>query len=139
MDFGLVPRNLWSSCFIHDGLKWKGSDNILHTPEFRELRQRDVPRKSKRAQRPDAVPVWIDFIPGDAMPGSLRNRMVIVMPAFAESKNGNPETVRRVIAGHETLRTPHVRGGIHEPGGVQAEHSPHEDAPHQIRQSAKDE
>src|ERR1700730_2254758 len=135
---GLVSSDFWRYRFI-DGLKRKGADNILCSSEFRELRQSDVPGESKRAQRPDAVPVWIDFIPGNTMPGGLGNCVVIVMPAFAKSQNSHPKTIGRVIASQEALRTPHMGRRIYEPRGVKAEHGPHENSPHQVWQSTNDE
>ena len=95
--------------------------------------------RPKHAQGADAVPVRINFIPGNAVARRLRDRVMIVVPAFAERQDRDPETVRGVIAGQEALRPPHVRGGVYQPGGVQAENGPEENAPHQIGQSAKDQ
>ena len=55
--------------------------------------------------------------------------VVIVVPAFAAGQQGNPPVVAGVIAGFEAARTPQVRGGIDQPGGVQSQRDAQEDAP----------
>ena len=50
----------------------------------------DVPRKAERSQSTNTVPVHVDFIPGYSVTRRLRNRMVIVVPPFAEGKQGDP-------------------------------------------------
>src|ERR1700730_4450463 len=74
-----------------------------------QLRQFDVPGKTEFLQRRDSVPVHVNFVPGQAMLSSLRRGVVIVMPAFPKSQDGNPETVGRSVPGKEAARTPHVR------------------------------
>ena len=64
---------------------------------------------------------------------------MIVVPAFAEGEHRNPEAVGRIVGGHESPRAPHVRRGIHEPGGVQAEHGAKENSPQHDGQSAERE
>ena len=73
------------------------------------------------------------------MPGHLRKGVMIVVPAFAEGQDRHPETVRGVVAGHEALRTPHVRRGVHQPGGVQPKHGADKRAPQQVGPPAEDE
>src|SRR5690242_15269188 len=105
----LVSRSLLGQGFFAHRFERKSGREILHPPEFRKLWQRDIPRQSQFAKSPDAVPVGVNFVPGDAVAGRLGNSMVIVMPAFAKGKNGYPEAVGRIIAGQEALRPPHVR------------------------------
>jgi hypothetical protein len=50
----------------------------------------DVPRKAERSQSANTVPVHVDFIPGYSVTRRLRNGMVIVVPSFAERKQGDP-------------------------------------------------
>src|SRR3984893_6490350 len=136
LELCLVSRDLLSHRLFRDWLEGNCGFGLLRLTEFRQLLQRNVPGQSNGAQCPDAVPVWVDFPPGKAVSRCLRNCMVIVMPALAKSKNGNPETVGRGIARQEALRAPHVRGGVYKPGGVKTENRSGKNAPHQIRQSS---
>ena len=81
----------------------------------------------------------VDLIPSQAVTGHLRKGVMIVVPAFAKGQDRDPETVRGIVAGHKALRSPHVRGGIYEPGGVESEHGADKRAPQQVGQSAEDE
>ena len=55
--------------------------------------------------------------------------MMVVMPSFTEREQRYPPTVARVFARVETLSSPHVRGRIHQPGRMEAQSNPQEDAP----------
>src|ERR1019366_6639684 len=103
-----------------------------------ELRKRNVPSQAKHAQGVDPVPVRIDLVPGNAVTSRLRGCMMIVMPAFTEREDRNPKTVCGVVPRLESLRPPHVRGGVYKPGGVETENSPDKNPPHQIWQSTND-
>ena len=50
----------------------------------------DVPRKADRLQSANAVPIQVDFIPDNSVTRVLRNRVMIVVPPFAESKQRDP-------------------------------------------------
>ena len=89
----------------------------------------DVPREAERSQNTDPVPVHVEFIPGYSVPRRLRNRMVIVVPPFAEGKEGDPQTVFGGIVRQEPPRSPHVRRRVYQPGGVQADYSSQEHSP----------
>src|SRR5262245_23197579 len=54
---------------------------------------------------------------------------MVVVPAFAKGENRDPETVRGLVPGFVTLRTPHMRGGIDQPGGVQTDDNTHKHPP----------
>src|SRR5579864_1545947 len=77
----LVSHSLLGHGFFSNRFERKSGREILHSPEFWKLWQRDIPRQSQFAKRPDAIPVGINFVPGDAVPGRLGNCMMIVMPA----------------------------------------------------------
>src|SRR6267143_6449302 len=136
LDPDLVSRGFLAHGFFHNGLERNRRTGYFRFTEFRQFRQRNVPGESERTQRPDPVPVWIDLIPGNAVSCCLGDSMVIVVPAFAKSKNGYPEAVGRIITRHETLRAPHVRRGVYKPRGVKAKNGSKEGAPQQVRQSA---
>src|SRR5882757_162422 len=103
LDLDLVSQGFLAHCFFHNGFERNRGIGYFRVTEFRKFWQRNVPGESERTQRPDPVPVWIDLIPGNAMSCCLGDCMMIVMPAFAESKNGYPEAVGRIIARNEPL------------------------------------
>src|SRR5258708_24453994 len=138
-DLDLVSQGFLRHALFLGGLEGKRTVGLLRSSGFWQPLQRNVPSQSDRAQGPDPVPVWIDLVPGKAVSRCLRNCMMIVMPALPKSKNGYPEAVGRGIARQEALRAPHVCGGVYKPGGVKAENSSDENAPHQVRQSTNDE
>src|SRR5579872_3614413 len=61
--------------------------------------------------------------------------MVIVVPPLAKAQQGHPEAVPGTVSGLKAPRSPHVCGGIYEPGPVQANDCTQEDSPHQKRKS----
>jgi len=65
--------------------------------------------------------------------------MMIVMPAFAEGHKGHPPVVAGIIARGETARAPHVRGGVHQPRGVEPDNNAEANAPQQHGKSADGE
>lgn len=89
----------------------------------------DISRKTERAQSANTIPIQIDFVPCKTVTRGLRNRVMIVVPSFAEGKQGDPKTVFRCIVRQETPRSPHVRCGIDQPSGVQAEDGSQKDCP----------
>src|SRR5882724_7059465 len=72
--------------------------------------QLEVPCQMKRAQHKNPVPVHVKFIPNQAVTGRLRMRMMIVMPAFPPTQDGDPEAVSGSIVSAKSPRSPHVRG-----------------------------
>src|SRR5208282_6664033 len=83
----------------------------LHVPQQgrfgREVIERDlvyVPRQSEFLQRPDAVPVHVDFIPGQAMTRGNRMRMMIVVPTFAKGQDGDQSVVGGEVFGRKAPR-----------------------------------
>jgi hypothetical protein len=55
--------------------------------------------------------------------------VMIIVPAFTKGQHRNPEAVLGSIAGRKPLSSPHVSGGVHQPGRVQANDCAKEDAP----------
>src|SRR3569833_2324539 len=55
--------------------------------------------------------------------------VVVVMPALAAGEQRDPPAVAGVVAGFEAAAAPEVRGGVYEPGGMQAEGDAEEDSP----------
>ena len=68
-------------------------------------------------QRADADPVDVELVPGQAVAGAGRVRVVVVVPAFAEGQQRHPPVVGRVVARLEAARAPQVRRRVHQPGG----------------------
>src|ERR1041384_3387327 len=58
--------------------------------------------------------------------------MVVVVPALAECKQGHPKAVPGIISSAEAPSTPHMRGGVDEPGRVETYYGPKEDAPQDV-------
>jgi hypothetical protein len=55
--------------------------------------------------------------------------VMVVVPAFAERKPRNPPIVARIVTGVEAAASPHVRGRVDEPRGVQTENDAQKYAP----------
>ena len=70
------------------------------------------------------------------MPGADRVRVVVVMPALAAGEDGDPPVVAGVVAGFEAALAVKVRGGVDEPGGVQADDDAEECSPEHHAQAA---
>src|SRR5580692_8332574 len=83
------------------------------------------------AEQTNAQVVEVEFIPGHAVACRDGMRMMIVVPAFAAGEQGDPPQVTRIVARGKALGTPHMRGGVDQPGDVQTERDTEEDAPEQ--------
>ena len=95
----------------------------------------DLPREAELFERPNAVPVQVDLIPPESMPGRSRVSVVVVVPALSECEQRDPPIVRRMITRGKWTGTPQVRRGIDEPCGVQADYRAQKNAPEQERKS----
>src|SRR5216117_2345669 len=96
-------------------------------------------REAELLERPDAIPIQINFIPCDAMPGRNRMRMMIIMPAFAKGEDRDPPVVGGEIVSDKAARAPSVGDGVHHPGAVQAHYGADENSPQQKWQTAQDQ
>ena len=56
--------------------------------------------------------------------------MVIVVPAFTEGKDRDPEAILGIVACTKSLRPPHVCSRVHEPREVETDDGPQKNAPH---------
>ena len=101
-----------------------------------DLTSQARPSACKRA---DAEPVEVELIPGQAVAGRHRMRVMIVVPALAEGEHRHPPVVRRIIARLESSRAPEVRGRVHQPCAVQAKRRAEEHRPEHVRDTAKRE
>ena len=54
----------------------------------------DMGRKSELLENPDGVPVEVDFIPLQPVPGRNRVGMMVVMPPISETQQRHPPIVR---------------------------------------------
>src|SRR5689334_8599010 len=79
----------------------------------------DSARQSQQLKYANAPPVEINFVPAQAMLSRSRMSMVIVVPPFTKSQQGDPPTVPRVVVSLEALRAPHMRGRVDEPRRMQ--------------------
>src|SRR5271165_48964 len=125
-----------------DGIGWRRKF-LCYSRRLRivwiELCDLDVPGQAEFLEQPDAVIVWINLVPFQAVARGNGMRMMIVVPSFTAREQGDPPAVARVVAGFEASRSPHVRRGIHQPGSVQAEGHAQEDSPHDARPATDSE
>ncbi len=124
-----LDRALAGEVFVSPGAKDRGNKEMSGGVSFDvdrfqrfQLDSLDIPSEAEFGQCEDAVPIHIDFIPLESMARGLGRVVVVVVPAFAKREKRNPETVGGQVAGFEALLAPHMRGGVHQPGEVQAEH-----------------
>src|SRR5215469_18361656 len=99
----------------------------------------DIPNQADLAEHPNGVPVEVDFVPAQSVPGRNRMRVVVVVPALAKGKERNQEVVRRVVLRLETSRTPHVGGRIHQPGAMQTDNDAEKHTPQNVLQATERE
>jgi hypothetical protein len=78
-----------SRCFGDNGAR-TGSRVGVQVREFVAL---NIVREAEGSQSPNAIPVHVNLIPSQAVTGGLRNSVMVVVPAFAESQQGDPKTV----------------------------------------------
>ena len=116
-----------------------GHDGLIGALNFGNFRGVDFLGDADFFQRPDDVPVEINFIPGQAVARGNRMRVMIVVPAFAPGDQRDPPAIGGKIAGLKAARAPAVRGGIHQPGGVQADNRAQENSPQDERDAADGE
>ena len=96
----------------------------------------NMPRQTKFLQRPDAIPVQVDFVPGQAVARGNGVRMMIVVPALAEREERDEKVIGGEIFGCEAAGSPHVGDRIDRPGGMQSDDDAYENSPEQKRQPA---
>ena len=100
------------------------------------LKNLQVPGQPEEFQNVHQNPRVVEFIPLQAVPRRSRMRVVIVVPAFAERDQRHPPGIARIVAGFKAPRSPHVRGRIYQPRGMQPDHRPQENAPKDHRPAA---
>ena len=66
--------------------------------------------QAKQLQRPDAVPVEINFVPRQPVLRSSGMCVVIVVPTFAKRKQRNPPAIGGIVPGFEAAGSPQVSG-----------------------------
>src|SRR5437667_2456966 len=86
-------------------------------------------RDPQRFEDLDQNPRRVQLVPCQTMPGRSGMCVVIVVPALAECHERNPPVIAGIVPCGEAPRAPHVRGRVHQPGGVQTERHAHKDAP----------
>ena len=96
-------------CQRGDGSIDLGGEKWSSLPRGAKLWKLDIPGQAERSECGDAVPIHIEFVPGEAVTRGLWRGMVIIVPALAESKYSNPKTVGGGIAGKKALRSPQDR------------------------------
>ena len=65
--------------------------------------------------------------------------VMVVVPAFSECEQSNPEAVSGGVCCLVSPRAPHVGGGVDQPGGMKIQDSTEKDAPKENGPSAEGE
>jgi len=94
-----------------------------------ELGDLDFFGEADLGEEPDAVVVGVELVPDEAVTGTDRVGVVVVVPAFATGEQSDPPTVAGVVLGLEAAVTPDVGGGVDQPGGVEADGDAKEGSP----------
>src|SRR5207247_1257480 len=84
------------------------------------LRPNDIPGKAALLERPDKVAGQIKLPPAQAVSGAPRLGMMIIMIAFAERAETDPEIILALIRGVEAAITEprHVTDRVYRPGEI---------------------
>ena len=99
----------------------------------------DVPDEPDGLQELQLDPGGVELVPGQAVARRGRVGVMVVVPAFAERQQRDPPRVLRIVLRREAAAAPHVRGGVDQPGRVQADHHAQEDRPVDERPAADGE
>src|SRR5579864_7378504 len=100
------------------------ASNFRHANRFRQ---------AEELQHLDGHPGNIEFVPSQPVPRRRGMGVMVVVPAFAERQQSDPPKVPGIVTGLEPAAAPHVGGGVHCPGGMQAESELDEGTPQQER------
>src|SRR5262249_19727746 len=82
---GIGPLRLLNFCALFVDLRGFAFGDLAG-----DFRYPDVPGDSEEAQNLQRDPGRIEFVPGQAVAGRGRMRMVVVVPAFTERDHGDP-------------------------------------------------
>src|SRR6266700_3669076 len=61
---------------------------------------------------------------------------MVIMPAFTKRQQRHPKAISRIIPGAEAPASPHMRGGVDQPCGMEPDHCTKEDTPEDVPPSA---
>ena len=89
----------------------------------------EVPDEAELGHEFEAVVGEIDFPPVEALAGAAHVAVVVVVPAFAQGDEGEPEVVAALVGGFEALIAPDVGEAVDEEGAVQEEDGADKEAP----------
>src|SRR6266700_76039 len=73
--------------------------------------------------------VDVELVPGVAVTRADRVGVMVVVPTFASCEERDPPVVAGVVLCLEATLAPEVSGGVHEPGGVEADGNAEEGCP----------
>jgi len=94
-----------------------------------ELGDLDLFGEADLLEKPDAVVVDVELVPGEAMARRDGVGVVIVVPAFTAGEKGDPPVIAGVVFGFKAPVAPEVGGGVDKPGGMEAEGGTKEGSP----------
>src|SRR5438552_2870053 len=90
------------------GLVYAGGFGILGI----ELGDLDFFGEANFAEKPDAVIIDVELVPGEAVTCADRVGVMVVVPAFASGEECDPPVVAGVVLGLEAALAPEVRRGV---------------------------
>src|SRR5277367_1837058 len=95
--------------------------------------------KSDLLEHPNGVPVQVDFVPPQPVPGGNRVGVMVVMPAVSETDECYPPVVGRGIPGLKPARPPNMRRRVDDPRRMKSHDGAEESAPQHQPESADSE
>ena len=118
----LEGRLVWISLALGD-LEFAGTIEPLRL---------HIPSEAENPQNQNSIPVRVEFVPGHAVTGGLRIGVMVVVPALTERQERHPEAVPGIIMSAKAPSSPHMRGGVDQPGRMEPDYRTKEDAPQNI-------
>src|SRR5580658_7195763 len=96
----------------------------------------DMGDESELLEHPYGVPVEVDFVPPQPVPGRNRIGVMVVMPPISETYQCHPPIVGGCISGLKAARPPNVRYRVDQPCRMKSHDGPQESAPQHQPESA---
>src|SRR5438132_12652780 len=90
-----------TTALFKDGRRKKEDGSLrrfFHRERLADLRDPEIADEAERVEALQRDPGDVEFVPGQAMTGRHRVRVMVVMPALAEREERDPPAVARVVA-----------------------------------------
>jgi hypothetical protein len=97
-----------------------------------ELLRPHIPGEAESTQDRDSIQFGSNSYPGHAMTSQLRISVMVVVPDLTKRQKRHPKAFPGIIAGVKALSSPHMRGGVDQPAGVEPDYGTEENAPQNV-------